>query len=88
MSERLGVARRVQRPECEDHRRIAMSAPMPKTTARQVGWLIARSGLNDTVDVAVVEGVIRRSDVVVTSNRAHLEQVADAVGQRLAIHDV
>ena len=59
-----------------------------ETQARQVGWLIARSGLNDTVDVAVVEGVIRRSDVVVTSNRAHLEQVADAVGQRLAIHDV
>ncbi|MEJ7799736.1 MAG: hypothetical protein WKF60_04405, partial [Ilumatobacter sp.] len=35
--------------------------------ARQVGGLIARSGLDDTVDVAVAEGAIRRNDAVVTS---------------------
>ena len=56
--------------------------------ARQVGWMIARSGLHDTVDVAVVEGAMRRIDAVVTSNRSHVEQVADAVRKRLAIHDV
>ena len=61
---------------------------MDETQARQVGWLIARSGLNDIVDVAVVEGAIRRSDAVVTSNRSHIEQVADVVRTRLEIHDV
>ena len=61
---------------------------MDETQARQVGWLIARSGLNDIVDVAVVEGAIRRSDAVVTSNRSHIEQIADVVRRRLAIHDV
>ena len=59
---------------------------MDETQARQVGWLIARSGLNDIVGVAVVEGAIRRSDAVVTSNRSHIEQVADSVRERLAIH--
>ena len=61
---------------------------MEEAQARQVGWLIARSGLNDIVDVAVVEGAIRRSDAVVSSNRSHIEQVADAVKRRLEIHDV
>lgn len=56
--------------------------------ARQVGMLIARSGLVDTVYVAVAEGAMRRLDAVVTSNRAHIEQVVDSVNQRIAIHDV
>jgi predicted nucleic acid-binding protein len=56
--------------------------------ARLVGWLIARSGLNDTVDVAVAEGAMRRNDAVVTSNRKHIEQVASAMAKRLTIHDV
>lgn len=56
--------------------------------ARQVGGLIARSGLDDTVDVAVAEGAMRRNDAVVTANRAHIEQVAEAVGRRVSIHDV
>ena len=56
--------------------------------AREVGVMIGRSGLNDVVDVAVVEGAIRRNDAVVTSNRSHIEQVADAVNHRIKIHDV
>jgi predicted nucleic acid-binding protein len=56
--------------------------------ARAVGTLIARSGLDDTVDVAVAEGAMRRNDAVVTSNRTHIEQVADAVNERMTIHDV
>jgi hypothetical protein len=56
--------------------------------ARRVGALIARSGLDDTVDVAVADGALRRDDAVLTSSRAHIEQVADAVGKRIAIHDV
>ncbi len=56
--------------------------------ARHVGGLIARSGLDDTVDVAVAEGAMRRNDAVVTSNRTHIEQVASALGKRIAIQDV
>jgi hypothetical protein len=56
--------------------------------ARAVGVLGARSGLSDTVDLAVVEGALRRHDAVFTSNRTHIEQVADAVGRRLVIHPV
>lgn len=56
--------------------------------ARQVGALIARSAVADTVDVAVAEGAMRRHDAVVTSNRAHIEQVGDAANQRITIHDV
>lgn len=56
--------------------------------ARAVGQLCARSGLHDTVDVAVAEGALRRNDAVVTSNRAHIEQVAGTAGRRLPIHDV
>jgi len=50
--------------------------------------LIARSGLDDTVDVAVAEGALRRNDAVVTSNRSRIAQVADTVGKRIAMHDV
>lgn len=56
--------------------------------ARQVGVLIAASGLDDTVDVAVAEGAMRRNDAIVTSNRGHIEQVVDTAGRRLPIHDV
>lgn len=56
--------------------------------ARAVGALVARSGLADTVDVAVAERAMRRNDAVITSNRTRIEQVADAVDERLTIHDV
>lgn len=62
--------------------------PLTETRARAVGALAARSGLSDTVDLSVAEGALRRSDAVVTSNRAHIELVADAVGRRLVIHAV
>jgi len=56
--------------------------------ARRVGVLVAACGLDDTVDVSVVEGALRRHDAVVTSNRAHIEQVADSVRRSVPIHDV
>jgi len=56
--------------------------------ARQVGGLIAGSGLDDTVDVAVAEEALRRNDAVVTSNRSRIAQVANAAGKRIAMHDV
>jgi predicted nucleic acid-binding protein len=62
--------------------------PLSEAQARRVGALIARCGVDDTVDVAVAESAMRRNDAVVTSNRAHIEQVGDAVGRRIPIHAV
>jgi predicted nucleic acid-binding protein len=56
--------------------------------ARRIGVLVAKSGLSDTVDVAVAEGAMRRNDAVVTSNRTHIEQVAEAAARRIVIHDL
>lgn len=61
---------------------------MHEGQAREVGVLIGRSGLADVVDVAVAEGALRRRDAVVTSNRAHIEQVADVGGRSIPIYDV
>lgn len=63
-------------------------AALTETQARAVGALAAASGLDDTVDLAVAEGALRRGDAVVTSNRSHLEQAAGAVDRGIAIHDV
>ncbi len=61
---------------------------LSEVQARRVGALVAKCGLDDTVDVAVAEGAIRRHDAVVTSNRAHIEQVADSIRRSVPIHDV
>jgi len=61
---------------------------LDEAAARRVGVLVAESGVTDTVDLAVVDGAVRRGDVVVTSNRSHIEQGAAATGTSLAIHDV
>lgn len=62
--------------------------PLTEAQARAVGVLAGRSGVDDTVDLAVAEGALRRGDVVVTSNRRHIEQAAQGVGRELAIQDV
>ncbi len=59
--------------------------PMTEEQAREVGVLAGRSAHDDVVDVAVVEGAIRRDDAVVTSNEGHIRRVADAAGVRLRI---
>jgi len=56
--------------------------------ARRVGVLVAQSGLVDMVDLAVVDGAVRRNDAVVTSNRADIEQGVVVTGVTVAIHDV
>lgn len=50
-----------------------------------MGQLAGQSGHDDTVDVAVVEGAVRRSDAVVTSDPDDIRRVADAVGAALGI---
>ncbi|MGH3829387.1 MAG: hypothetical protein ACRDRS_02885 [Pseudonocardiaceae bacterium] len=61
---------------------------MTEEQARAVGVLAGHSGLDDVVDVTVVEGAVRRGDAVVTSNRKHIKQVAQAAGAALRIADV
>lgn len=62
--------------------------PLTEAQAREVGLLAAACGLDDTVDLAVVEGALRRDDAVVSSNRSDLELAASAVGRSLVAHDI
>jgi hypothetical protein len=56
--------------------------------AREVGVLIGRSGVADTVDAAVAEGALRRRDAVVTSNRSDIERLMASVASPMPIHEV
>lgn len=62
--------------------------PMTEAQARRVGLLAAKAAHDDIVDVAVVEGAIRRGDAVVTSNEDHIRRVADAAKVRLRIEPI
>jgi hypothetical protein len=62
--------------------------PMSEELARNVGVLAGRSGLDDIVDVCVVEGAIRRGDAVVTSNVTRIRKVADAAGASLRTESI
>ncbi|RHW27216.1 twitching motility protein PilT [Nocardioides immobilis] len=59
--------------------------PLTEEQARAVGRLAGTAGHDDTIDVAVVEGAVRRSDAVVTSDPDDLERVAAAVGGALRL---
>jgi hypothetical protein len=59
--------------------------PMSEELARQVGVVAGTSGHGDIVDVAVVEGAMRRGDAVVTSNVTHIRKVAEAVRAELRV---
>ena len=62
--------------------------PMSEGQARSVGVLAGKAAHDDIVDVAVVEGAIRRGDAVVTSNEDHIRRVADAARVRLRIERI
>ena len=53
--------------------------------ARAVGSLAARAATTDIVDVCVVEGAIRRHDLVVSSDPDNLQAIAAAVNRHLEI---
>jgi hypothetical protein len=53
--------------------------------ARLVGALAARAATADIVDATVVEGALRRHDLVVTSDPEDLKSIASAVGRRLEV---
>ena len=56
--------------------------------AMNVGVLAGTAKFDDVVDVTVVEGAIRRRDVVVTSNPTHIRAIANAVPARLVVETV
>jgi hypothetical protein len=53
--------------------------------ARSVGSLAARAATTEIVDACVVEGAIRRHDLVVSSDPNDLQAIAAAAGRSLEI---
>jgi hypothetical protein len=53
--------------------------------ARSVGALAGRSATSDIVDACVVEGALRRGDLVISSDIGDLQSIVDATGQKLEI---
>jgi hypothetical protein len=55
------------------------------TRARSAGALAARAATTDIVDACVVEGTLRRRDLVVSSDAGDLRSIASAVGEQIEI---
>jgi hypothetical protein len=53
--------------------------------ARSVGSLAATAATTDIVDAGVVEGALRRHDLVVSSDEADLQAIATAASRHLEI---
>jgi len=53
--------------------------------ARWVGSLAARAATADIVDACVVDGALRRHDLVVSSDEGDLQAIAAAVSRRLEV---
>lgn len=62
--------------------------PLSEALARDVGVLAGKARHDDVVDVAVVEGAVRRGDAVVTSDAGHVRKIAAAVGVTIWIEQV
>jgi len=53
--------------------------------AHSVGTLAARAATADVVDACVVEGALRRHDLVVSSDEDDLQAIAAAASRRLEV---
>jgi hypothetical protein len=53
--------------------------------ARSVGSLATRAPTTDIVDACVVEGAMRRDDLVVSSDEGDLQAIAAAISRRLEV---
>jgi hypothetical protein len=62
--------------------------PMTEAQARDVGLLAGKAAHDNVVDVAVVEGALRRRHAVVTSDEGHLRRIAKAAGAEVHIERV
>jgi len=55
------------------------------TRARATGTLVGRARVTDIVDTSVVEGALRRDDLIISSDEGDLTAIAAAVGRRVNI---
>jgi hypothetical protein len=56
--------------------------------AKAVGVLAGSSDHDDVVDVAVVEGAIRRQDAIVTSDHTYIRKIAGSVRAKINIEQI
>jgi predicted nucleic acid-binding protein len=59
--------------------------PLDDDAARRTGQVLGRAGTSDIVDAFVVEGALRRHDVVITSDPDDIGHIAAAIGRRLEL---
>ncbi|MBO0809617.1 MAG: twitching motility protein PilT [Actinobacteria bacterium] len=59
--------------------------PLDDGQARSAGALATRAATTDVVDACVVEGALRRRDLVVSSDEGDLRSIAAAVSRRIEI---
>ena len=59
--------------------------PLDDGQARSVGSLATRAATTDIVDACVVEGALRRHDLVVSSDPGDLRAIAAAVSRQIEI---
>jgi hypothetical protein len=59
--------------------------PLDAGQARSVGALAARAQATDIVGVTVVEGALRRRDLVISSDEGDLRTIAAAISAQLEI---
>jgi predicted nucleic acid-binding protein len=59
--------------------------PLDDIQARATGTLASRASTTDIVDACVVEGAIRRRDLVITSDPGDLRAIAAATGHQLDV---
>jgi hypothetical protein len=61
---------------------------MSEEQARAVGRLAQRARHHDIVDLAVVEGALRRRDAIVSSDSGDLQRVTAAIRERVPLESV
>ena len=59
--------------------------PLDDAGARAVGTLAARAATTDIVDACVIEGALRRHDLIISSDPGDLHAIAAAISRRLEI---
>jgi hypothetical protein len=59
--------------------------PLDDTRARATGTLASRASVADIVDASVIEGALRRGDLIISSDERDLIAIAAAVGRRVDI---
>jgi hypothetical protein len=61
--------------------------PLDNEQARRVGPLATKAAITDIIDGSVVEGALRRVDLVISSDREDLRVIAAAAGGTLLIEE-